>query len=451
MLKKSEKPKKIKNLRFHTGYWTAMRFKKLLGLKMPTDNIMELSSIERVEMLEERLKSDNVNEGKSYEKLLIFISGNLDEAFKIADAVEDNEGDADIYHELSKRVSIINIKNALSYKFKPEQIARFGNNHVIYPCLDKKSYYKIIQKNCFQILNRIQNEHNIIIELSDNIYDVIYRNGVFPTQGVRPVISTVFNVLGSNLPHFLYIALINDIDNFYLDIENKTLFTKINNTKYEKEIILDIDSLRENKSIDETTLITVHEIGHALAHAILFNTPPKQINVNAAGFNGGFVINHDSIDNKTFIRNQAAVYLGGLAAEEIVFGEEFKSSGSSYDILTATDIIGKYVRAYGMDMTISRIIKKETQLGHELNFNIDKTNDIIEMILMEEKKRIGDILNQNLKLYKALVKFTLDNKNITIEQFFNICKSFNLNLEMREINDKLIYKYNDNVKNFLSQ
>jgi len=446
-----QKPKKIKNLRFHTGYWTAMRFKKLLGLKMPTDNIMELSSIERVEMLEEHLKNNNVNEGKSYEKLLIFISGNLDEAFKIANAVEDNEGDADIYHELSKRVSIINIKDALAFKFKPEQIARFGNNHIIYPCLDKKSYYKIIEKNCFQILNRIESEHNIKIELSDNIYDVIYRNGVFPTQGVRPVISTVFNVLGSNLPHFLYIALINNINYFYLDFENKILFIKINDTKYEKEIILDIDSLRENKSIDETTLITVHEIGHALAHAILFNTPPKQINVNAAGFNGGFVINHDSIDNKTFIRNQAAVYLGGLAAEEIVFGEEFKSSGSSYDILTATDIIGKYVRAYGMDMTISRIIKKETQLGHELNFNIDKTNDIIEMILMEEKKRIGDILNQNLKLYKALVKFTLDNKNITIEQFFNICKSFNLNLEMREINDKLIYKYNDNVKNFLSQ
>jgi len=66
----------------------------------------------------------------------------------MANDVEDTETDADIYYDLSRRVNIIDIKNALKEKFKPEQIARFGNNHIIYPCLNKKSYRKIIEINC---------------------------------------------------------------------------------------------------------------------------------------------------------------------------------------------------------------------------------------------------------------------------------------------------------------
>ena len=115
----------------------------MLNLKISADEIMRMSLAQRTEIMEDSLKLGNVNEGKSYEKLLIFISGNLDEAFVMADEVEDSERDADIYHELSKRINIIHIKHALSKQFKPEQIARFGNNHVIYPCLDKKSYYEI--------------------------------------------------------------------------------------------------------------------------------------------------------------------------------------------------------------------------------------------------------------------------------------------------------------------
>jgi len=444
-------PKKIKSYRFKTSHWTANRFKKMLNLQISAEEIMRMSLEERMEIMEKTLKAGNVNDGKSYEKLLIFISGNLDTAFKMADDIEDSETDADVYHELSKRINIVHIKNALSTQFKPEQIARFGNNHVIYPCLDKQSYYTIIKKNCYQILNRIEKEHAIKITLSNNIFDVIYRNGVFPTQGVRPAISTVFNVLGSNLPHFMYHALLNNVNEFYLDFENKILFSEINKKKITKEIVLDIDNIRESKSVDEKMLFAVHELGHALTYALLFNTPPKQININSAGLSNGFVINHTLIDNKTFIRNQMVIYLAGLVAEEIVFGEEYKSNGASIDILYATDVAGKYVRMYGMDGNISRIGKKESPLPHELNYDIDSTNNIIENILAEEKKRAKDILTKHLRIYKLLVKFAMDNNTINVEQFRFICNNNGLGLVQKEINDKLIYSYDDKVKHFLKQ
>lgn len=449
--KKRLKAKKPKTYRFQTSYWTANRFRKMLNLQIPADEIMLMTLEERMKIMEDTLKAGNVNDGKSYEKLLIFISGNLDNAFKMADDIEDSETDADVFHELSKRINIVHIKNALATQFKPEQIARFGNNHVIYPCLDKKSYYKIIKKNCFQILQRIEKEHNIKITLSDNIFDVIYRNGVFPTQGVRPAISTVFNVLGSNLPHFMYHALLNDVNEFYLDFENKILFSKINEKRISKEIILDIDSIREGRSIDERTLFAVHELGHALAYALLFNTPPKQININSSGLANGFVINHTSVDNKTFIKNQIVIFLAGLVAEELVFGEEFKSNGASADILFATDVAGRFVRSYGMNGTVSKVERQVQQSPFHMNYNIDATNDVIEGILADEKKRAKDILTKNLGVYKALIKFAMDNNTINVEQFLFICNNHGLNLVQKEINDKLIYSYDDKVKHFLKQ
>ena len=451
--KKNKKtdPKKPKVYKFKTSYWTASRFKKMLNLKISAEEIMKMSLEERMEIMEDSLKLGNVNEGKSYEKLLIFISGNLDEAFTMADEVEDSERDADIYHELSKRINVIHIKHALSKQFKPEQIARFGNNHIIYPCLDKKSYYEIIRRNCAVILDRVESEHHIKIILSDNVYDAIYRNGVFPTQGVRPAISTVYSLLGSNLPYFLYLCLVNDLNEMSLDIINNELVTYIKAEKYQKEVVLDIDLIRDGKTIDEKIIVIVHEIGHALLYAILYKTPPRQINVNSSGFSEGFVINHSSIENKTFLRNRIAVYLGGIVAEELVFGEDFKSIGASADISNATDTAGSYVRKYAMDGTISRIIKKEATQGLELNYNTEKTDEIIENILGEEKKRTKDLLNKNMSTYKALIKYAIKNNKISVEHFLEICNENGLELKQTEINDKLKYSYDKMVDKFLEQ
>ena len=443
--------KKAKSFKYKTSYWTANKFKKMLNLKISAEDIMKMNGEQRMEIMEDSLKLGNVNEGKTYEKMLIFISGNLDEAFTMAEEVEDSERDADIYHELSKRINIIHIKNALLKQFKPEQIARFGNNHVIYPCLDKKSYYKIIKKNCALILNRVETEHQIKIILTDAVYDAIYRNGVFPTQGVRPAISTVYNLLGSNLPYFLYLCLVNNLKEMCIDIIDNQLVTYINAERYEKDVVLDIDNIRDGKTKDEKILVAVHELGHALLYGILYKTPPRQINLNSSGLAEGFVINHSSIENKTFLRSRIAILLGGLVAEELVFGEDFKSIGASTDILNATDAAARYVRVYAMDGTISRIIRKEVNVSQELNYNTEKTDDIIEGILIEEKKRAKDLLNQNMGIYKALIKYATNNNGITITHFLEICNVNGLNLKQTEINDKLCYSYDDKIIKFLGQ
>ena len=65
-------------------------------------------------------------------KSLIFIVGNLDEAFISSDNLSPDI-DADIFYDETSKVSIPDIKKALLQRFRPEQIARIGNNIITYP------------------------------------------------------------------------------------------------------------------------------------------------------------------------------------------------------------------------------------------------------------------------------------------------------------------------------
>ena len=67
-------------------------------------------------------------------------TGNLDESFSMSSDCEESGIDADVFHDFSLKINILTIKKALKLRFKPEQIARLGNMHVIYPSLSKKTY-----------------------------------------------------------------------------------------------------------------------------------------------------------------------------------------------------------------------------------------------------------------------------------------------------------------------
>jgi len=445
---------KSSKLKYYTSYWSANKLKKLLKNNLSIEDIMKLNVNEKITLLQNSLSDDNINEGKTYSKMLIFVSGNLDEAYYMADNVDECEQDADIYNALSKNITLINIKNALLKKFKPEQIARLGNNHIIYPCLSKNDYYNIIKKYTNQTLNNISKKNNTNISVTDIIYDIIYRNGVFPTQGVRPVISSISNIIECNIPYFLFIAFENNVNNFIIDFDINTneLFAIIKEKKYAKKITLDIDSIRKNKSIDEKILILVHELGHALAHALLYNIPPKQINLNAVGFSNGFIINQSTIDNRTFLLNKIMIALAGLVAEEFIFGNDYKSNGCSMDLKMATSVAGKYIRNYGMNGTISYISPVERgQFEYDLNYDVSISNNEIEHILVEQKKKIEELFKNNIKLFKKLLNFAISNNNtIEIKDFVKICNDNNLNIIDLNVDDKIIYKYSDKLQKFLN-
>lgn len=111
--------------------YEARQIKKHLKLKEPLMAIMAWTP----EQLQARIQAFQQQADAwetDYSKLLVFVSGNLDEMYTdIAASVQDCDTDADIFHALTKKLSLIDVKKALRERFKPEQIARLGNVHII--------------------------------------------------------------------------------------------------------------------------------------------------------------------------------------------------------------------------------------------------------------------------------------------------------------------------------
>jgi ATP-dependent Zn proteases len=448
----STETKKVKKRIYKTQVSVARNIKNLLKLDMSLEDIMKMDADEKVSFIHRSFKNDLLYEGDSYEKMLIFISGNLDEAFQMSCHVDDADLDADIYHEFSKKINVIDIKAALKRKFKPEQIARFGNNHIIYPCLSKNDFYKIIKKRCDMILNDVFKKYKISINLDANIYDIIYQNGVFPTQGVRPVLSTVSQILDNSVPYFLFVAIENDVNELVLKYEDEKIIGYAHNKKFSKNVDLDINKIREGKSEDEKKLVIVHELGHALVYTLLFGVVPNQINFNSTSMVAGFIMKHSfTMMDKTSIKKEICTILAGMVAEEIVFGENIKTSGSVSDIQNATNLASEYVRSYAMDGTISKISSQSIDDKARHNYNIDPTNLIIENILTEEKKNATDLINNSTVAFKELINFAITNKKMNKEDFLTVCKTNSIEAKIKDIKEELIQPYNQKLQTFLNE
>jgi hypothetical protein len=143
-------------------------------------------------------------------KALIFVMGNLDEAYRMsADYNPDME--ADEFHEQSLKISVVDIKKALRHRFRNEQIARLGNIHIIYPAFSRDSFYKIINLELDTLKEDLYRKQKLKISFDNTIHELIYKEGVFPAQGTRPVYSTIHNLIKTRLGKIASEAFLKEI------------------------------------------------------------------------------------------------------------------------------------------------------------------------------------------------------------------------------------------------
>lgn len=432
------------------SYYNAEQIKFNTNSKLSELDIMNLSNDERYMLLLNAINDSTLNKPKQYDKMLIIISGNIDEAFTMSTIADNSDIDADIYHEISNDISIPDIKTALLKRFKPEQISRLGNNYIIYNSLSKQNYVDIIKFYCGKIINNIKIKFDLNIELDHSIYDIIYKNGVYPTQGVRPVLSTISQILECNIPLFIFNCIEQNIQNIKIEFIDNKLISNINNIIIEKSVILDLTNIQNQKNEDLLSLVTVHEIGHALVYASLFNVAPAQININTTNSNiDGFITQHNMILNKEILKNIVCVQLSGFVAEEIVFGENFRSDRCQQDLINASNLISKYIRKLGMSNSIS-IINNPSLLNDNINnTNIEKSNSIMETMLTKEKNRSIKILNKHIHLLKKLIDHAITNKEMTISNFVNICRENGLIIDIINNDNIICHTYKDKLNIFL--
>lgn len=441
-LEAEEKKKKIREKlakrRFKISLWEAKNFKGLLRLKESYETIMTWPRSKLIELCKKAL-DERISNTIDYSKLLIFICGNLDEVFTASDDLEDCDTDADTFHNFTNKISIIDVKNSLKERFKPEQIARFGNNFVIYPSLNKEAYKKIINKCCNNYINFAKNNLQLNFNLQQSVYDKIYQNGVFPASGTRPVFSTIHKMFSTLFPNVGLWHLENNIENndLCIDITGDEFVIVSGDKEMKLKVELDIDIQRKKNSLDFNVLVGTHEAGHAIVYAILTGYCPIEININLASFKGGYNLFESNFSNKTDIFNSISTLLAGTCAEEVVFGKDYRSCGCAHDILKATVLTSQCIRNYGFSSFTSWF--NNSARDDTTNGSILKTDDILENILNERKNVARDILIKNKLFLKKIIDVLLEQKTIKAREFIEIAANFGLSLKQNESDVNMNY------------
>jgi hypothetical protein len=398
------------------GMWEAQQLKKMLGIEMSLEEMAELHESDMIEMIMNAKKKKVIYEPINHARTLIIVSGNLDDAFQMANQTSEADVDADIFHAYTKKITVVDVKNALTKKFRPEQVARFGNIHLIYNSLRKTDFELLISREVARVIKETKEKIGIALTVDKSIHALIYRNGVFPVQGVRPVFSSVIDILDANLSKFVFTAITNNEKSITIkyDVVNKTILATIGNRKANIPYIGRIDKIRQSNLQDTVANISVHESGHAIAYMVLFGMAPLQLKSKvASSYAGGFTFPHQIHETQENIINKVKIYLAGGVAEEIVFGRQHASIGRSHDRQEATTLVIDFVRKYGFDSEF------QAHYGLEYAYAMDKsiTDVDVEKMITRLVGETKELLSQHVQLLRNLslelcIKGSLETKDV---------------------------------------
>jgi hypothetical protein len=444
--KKENERKKLKGepLNEETGLnmWDANALKKGLNLDLNIDQITDLTEEEMVDLIVQSKKKKKIYEPVNHSKTLIIISGNLDEAFKMANQTSEADVDADIFHAFTKKITFVDIKNALSRKFRPEQVARFGNIHLIYNSLKKSDFEKLIQSEINKIIKDRKEKLGIDLSIHKNINQLIYNNGVFPVQGVRPVFSSIIDILESCLNQFIFTALIENEKTIKIDynLERQVIEATIGKKTLTIPYIGRIDKIRQSNEDSVVANISVHECGHAIAYLLLTGIAPLQLKSKiASSYAGGFTFPHQIHETKENIVKKIKIYLAGGIAEEIVFGEQNASIGRSHDREQVTILATDYIRKYGFDDEFHAVYSIDI---YPYKFDTSVTDTDIEKMIARLVAETKELLIQNIVLLKIMSKQLATKGSLEADEIAQIAKDYKLKINQKEEGYLHIFDYN---------
>lgn len=182
----------------------------------------------------------------------------------------------------------------------------------------------------------------------------------------------------------------------------------------------------------EKWIVSYHEIGHALVAAMQTHSAPVQKITIIPRTSGalGYTMQVDEgnryLMSKEEIEDKVAVFTGGRAAEEVVFGSV--TTGASNDIEQATKLARAMITRYGMssefDMVAMETVNNQylggdTSLICSAQTQAEIDRKVVEMVKGQHEKAKG-ILLQNREKLDDLAKHLYDKETITGEEFMKI-------------------------------
>ena len=410
---------------------------------------------------------------------LVFIIGNLDEAFKVQGDINPDI-DADIFYNMTSKVTVLDIKNSLKNRFRAEQIARIGNNLIKYPTLKKESFEKIIKTETDKIIARFNKIDSIKVTVDPEIYNLLYCEGVFPVQGVRPVFTTIETIF---TPLFSKILLqkkdtdksvrLGILDKSDSDKGFKTSETIItlsfdsDNRVYKYPYHLELGESRNPEKRKTRYINSVHEAGHAIVYSMCTGNLPDNI-VSVSTDHGGFCTTYNEdrdseISTRQDIDNSVMIGLAGYEAEMMIFGDrpEMCLLGSGNDIESVYSDFSNAVYNLGYfepfsisdrevensTFAISSGLNSEEKYvyyydGVEFTKRKMELQEAIEKRLQDLRENTQDILRKEQNLLKHMAIYLGEHGSMNSEKMLEFIEKYSTGIDKKKLeNIKKTYGY----------
>ena len=232
--------------------------------------------------------------------------------------------------------------------------------------------------------------------------------------------------VGSDLANMINEAAILAVKNGRKAVSQKDLFEAV-------EVVL-VGKEKKDRilSAEERRIVSYHEVGHALVSALQKDAEPVQKitivprTMGALGYVMQVPEEEKYLNTKKELEAMLVGYLGGRAAEEIVF--DTVTTGAANDIEKATKMARAMITQYGMSEKFglmglatqqSKYLDGRTVLecGDDTATEVD--HEVMELLhrSYEEAKRL---LTENRDVMDKIAEFLIEKETITGKEFMKI-------------------------------
>ena len=196
---------------------------------------------------------------------------------------------------------------------------------------------------------------------------------------------------------------------------------------------------KRSKVVSETDkkIVAYHESGHAIVNFVVGGEDKvHKITMIPRGQAGGYTLSLPAeqrlVYSKKYFMDEIAIFFGGRAAEEIVFGKDNITSGASNDIQVATSFAQQMVTKLGMSEKFGPILLDGTREGDmfQSKYYSEQTgkeiDDEIRSIINERYQKALSILNENRNKLEEVTRILLEKETIMGDEFEAIMKGENI-------------------------
>ena len=246
------------------------------------------------------------------------------------------------------------------------------------------------------------------------------------TVDLEAIALATSGAVGSDLANMINEAAINAVKQGRKVVSQSDLFDAV------EQVLVGKEKKDRVMSAEERRIVSYHEVGHALISALQKDSEPVQkITIIPRTMGAlGYVLNvpeeEKYLNSKSELQNLLVKYLGGRAAEELVF--DTVTTGASNDIEKATGIARSMVTQYGMSEEFGLMglesVENRYLDGRAVLNCADATaagvDDVVMKMLKDAYEEAKRLLSENRPALDQIAAFLIEKETITGKEFMEI-------------------------------